>query len=460
MDVGGNSRRAFRGLTAAAAALVLAACGGEAATEHSSATASEQATAAATEPASAAAAASLPVNAVRGQQALAPSPAEPCTLTPLGREPLTMEGGRELYVEAQSLFGTENGFLVAGSPSYLWRRVVAPRGLVQEAENRFVAALVEGSRVRPIEPPPGVDHIGHVRAVALPGARWAVVMSVVAAESTPFSQEVERVWYAEHDGEAWSSVEELPLPPVGYVEPFNSTDLVLAGDRLVWITPATVPDLPRKLIHFERHRGVWTSEFFDEDRVEDAALAYAPDAGLWLAVAGPDPDSSDGLHSLRLYRRADGWQPVRRVVEVGVGEHARTPQLTIGASDVTATWLLQGADGWVAMAARSIDGARPVGAETLYGPDVMQVEALRLDDGRPAWLVARALRSVLSSELRVIVSAPDGPMTIRTLPNPYTGYFSVFASGARVTLLGPEFNPLSAEPTVRSLLVDFGASCL
>ena len=450
MALGGTHRAVPRCLAAAVGALVLAACGGEDARTREEARTRENARTRSAPAGPSGSTASGPADLPNGG---------PCALTPLGSVPLLLGGGREAYVEPQNVIATDSGTLLVGSPSYLWRRVTAPRGTVQEAENAFMAALVDDSGVRTIEPPPGVEHIEHVRAAALTDGRWGAIMSVVPADSAPFSQEVERVWYGEHDGRSWAPVEELPLPPGGSVQSFGSTELVAAGDRLVWTVPVSRADGQWMLVQLERDQSGWSRTVVTEDPVEAAALAYVPASGLWLAVAGPDAESPDGHHSLRLYRRDEEWRLVRRVIELGPGEHARTPQLSVDSTGLTMTWLLQGAAGSAAMAALGVDGAsapEPV----LLDPDAMQVIPLTLDERTPAWLVARELPSVLSSELLVVVSTRDGPVTGRALPNPYTGYFSATALGSRITIVGPEFNPHPAHPTVRSLFTHLGASCL
>ena len=81
-------------------------------------------------------------------------------------------------------------------------------------------------------------------------------------------------------------------------------------------------------------------------------------------------------------------------------------------------------------------------------------------DGVPTWVVDHIDPITQQSELRLVRDTPEGVSITRRLPNPYTGFFGALPlAPSEVLVVGPEFNPDPAHPTVRSLILRLSSSC-
>jgi hypothetical protein len=160
--------------------------------------------------------------------------ASPCLLE---QSPVVQADGTELYLEPQTLFRLGDDWLLVGSPSYEFE--VAPgREAIHTSRYDYVAvALGRPARAitRPIDGP-----VGSMIATPLADGGWAAIFDEVdtiqaAADSMGPAFYPTSYWYGEHDGTRWSLVEPLPVPPGTRLDLRQSSNLVLAGDRLVWI---------------------------------------------------------------------------------------------------------------------------------------------------------------------------------------------------------------------------------
>ncbi len=378
----------------------------------------------------------------------------------VARVPLTIEDGTHPYVEPEALLRLGEGLLVAGTPTYTWAD--GPGGATTRVTtDAHVAARfgLDGAATLVEKPIPGA--IGSVRPVALGGERWGLLFDEVVADSLPGRAIPLGLWYGEHDGERWARLERLPEPPEGRPVISGSTELVRAGDDLVWIVPARVGlDSAHQAVEYTRSAGRWRQRVISGAAIEVAALAFDPSSGLWWAQFSEDPDLPGWQQSLRLYRRVGGWELVRRVAVLPEGDKVRDPRVTPTTGGVSVSWRVEGAEDLGAYAVLDI-GSDGGGRRLTLDSSVSQIMALRAGDGGPEWLVVHQDESGPSPELRLLepgrVSVPERRLTT---VSPYLGFLAAASHApSEVLVVGPQY---SADPTnqfLRSLIIRLSTSC-
>jgi hypothetical protein len=394
--------------------------------------------------------------AARGSYAALAGAAETC---PVERVPLVLPDGTHVYIEPQSLFRVRSEIVVAGSPSYTWE-TRSDTTAVMLTHDALAAAYLDPIAARTIPIPVQGATLGTVRAVALDGARWGAVFSSVDPDSVPQAEIVRGLWYAEYDGSEWSAPERLPMPSAGELLVDASSQLVAAGDRIAWALPQYFGADPTRVLYYERVSGTWSLETVPSAYVDNAALAYDDDLGVLLALFGEDVDLPGWQQSLRLYRRGSSWELVSRVAVAPAGVRFLSPGIASDSDGVSVGWSTLGPDGFRAYARVGIRRADP-GTEVLLDDAAVQLVTVRGHDAR-SWFVVDHVDSVTSArELRLVGVDPSGrPHRLISVANPYTGYFAALATSATEALVvGPEFSPDPARPTVRSLLLRLSTSC-
>jgi hypothetical protein len=190
------------------------------------------------------------------------------------RTPLRLVDGTELYIEPEELLEVGADLLVAGTPNYTWSPDETGRMAQRTADTHLAARFTLDGVAHAVEKPIS-GAIGSVRVVALGGDRWGALFDEVHADSLPGKHHRLGVWYAEHDGARWTTPERLPEPAEGALDLASDSELVRAGDRLVWVVPARLPLDLSTLIHYERVDGVWRHEVVSDEWAEIVTLAAA-----------------------------------------------------------------------------------------------------------------------------------------------------------------------------------------
>ncbi|HUP51013.1 MAG TPA: hypothetical protein VM198_00955, partial [Longimicrobiales bacterium] len=258
----------------------------------------------------------------------------------MARVPLTVGDGVFAYIEPESFFRVGSDFLVVGTPGYTSAPGTDADSLPLTVNEHLAARFSFDGRATLIEPP--IDgHIGDVRAVSLGGERWAVLFDEEASRDPSEWGRSRALWYAEHDGTRWTTVESVPYPPDASVRAHSSTELVRMGDDVAWVVPVDLERGTYQLLAYRRTADGWITEVVSDDAVEVAALAFDPDWGLWLAQFSEDPGLPGWQQSLRLYRRAETWELVRRVVVMPEDWKVRDPGVTIFPAGVTVSWRVE-----------------------------------------------------------------------------------------------------------------------
>jgi hypothetical protein len=380
-------------------------------------------------------------------------PTSPCLLE---QRPLVQADGSELYIEPQTLFQVGSEWLVAGSPSYGWS--VAPgRDAVQTSRLEHVAAFL-GHTARAIERPlPGP--IGSMISTPLGDGRWAAIFDeVMSADSVPAANFPISYWYGEHDGSRWTLVEPLPTPPGSEISLRQSSALVNAGDRLVWISFENVR-IGMELHRYERRDGAWRYERLPGEWLERVEIGYALESGLWMALVGPDADLPRFRKSIRLYREGPPLELVSRIDTLPGGPTVPELAVDVLPDGVTVSWIVGRPGGWGAFARTDI---RPGNAGTLLALDdnARHLYSIERPDGTIAWLAEHEDRETRYKELRLL--RLDGSRIVRaaSAPSPFTGFFATAPHGAdEVLLVGPQMGLAPPETPVRSLILRLSTSC-
>jgi hypothetical protein len=375
------------------------------------------------------------------------------------RVPLAVDDGVFAYIEPENLFRVGSGFLVTGTPSYTWKPGTDADSLPLTADQHLAARFSLDGRATLIEQPIDAP-IGDVRAVSLGGERWAVLFDEEASRDPSEWTRSEALWYAEHDGTRWTTVESVPYPPDTRVRAHSSTEVVRMGDDLAWVVPVDLEGGRYQLLEYRRTADGWTTAVVSDDAVEVSALAYDPDAGLWLAQFSEDPGLPGWQQSLRLYRHAETWELVRRIAVMPEDWKVRDPGITIFPTGVTVSWRVESRED---VGAYAMVDVTPGGGGALVALDsaAWQVEPLSPPDDRPAWVVRHLAEDPPGVELRLLRARPDGSaeLVAAAPPGHPAGLASLALAPNEALVVGPQVGTDPAYRYLRSLIIRLSPSC-
>jgi len=387
-------------------------------------------------------------------------PVAPCILE---QSTLVLADGTELFVEGQDVFQVRGEWMQAGAPSYAWS--VAPgRDAINLSRDAYVAAF-HGPPARAISNPLG-RRIGGLISTPLEDGRWAAIFDEVHPDSMPTVPL--GYWYGEHDGEEWSLLEPLPVPAGSELSLRESSGLVRVGDRLLWIAYERRGLEQPNLRRYERADGVWRSEPLPDESVELVVLEVDGGSGIWMLLAGEDPDLPGFQKSIRLYReglvegRREGTprELVSRVavVQGSVPEIVHT-SLQVRDGTAAVSWALASEVGVRAFARIGV-GAGRAGDLVVLDDNALHLYSMTLPDGSLAWVAEHGERETQRKELRLLRLDESRVVTAATAPSPFTGFFRARPSGPNeVLLVGAQMGLVPTETPVRSLILRLSASC-
>jgi hypothetical protein len=379
----------------------------------------------------------------------------PCLLE---QSPLVLADGTELYVEPQNLFRLRGDWMVAGAPTYQWS--VAPgRDAISVTRNAHAAAFL-GEPAREVESPVR-GLIGSMITTPLGDGRWAAIFDEIDPDSLPARHIPLSYWYGEHDGTRWTLVEPLPVPDTTDMALRASSNMVVAGDRLVWIGLDADFVRTRKLLRYDRLDGAWRHQRLPDELVENAVLRYDETAGLLMLLVGTDEELPGFQKSIRLYRDGSPRELIARVTaEPGNGRRIYWPSVVVQESGPAVSWVVASEEGWRAFART---GIRPGAADSIVQLDdnALHLYDLTMPDGSLAWVADHLIDGTLENkELRLL--RLDGSRVVRlaAVRNPLTGFFAAQPAGPdEVLLVGPQMGRVQTETPVRSLILRLSTSC-
>jgi hypothetical protein len=289
--------------------------------------------------------------------------------------------------------------------------------------------------------------------------RWGAIFSELDPDSVREAEAVVGLAYAEFDGHRWSTLQEVPRPAGGKLLVTSSSRLVRAGDRLAWAVVEDAPARSPQLVYYEHTEAGWQMRAPPAALADVAALTYTEGTGLLLALFGEDPDLPGWQQSLRVYRRGASWELVSRVTVAERGTKVLYPGIAMHGPSMSVGWIALGPEGSTARARVGIAPGRD-GTDVVLDESADQLVTLQ-SGPEPEWIVGHRNLLTGSRELRFLrVDSAGSVERIASVPNPYTGFFSALATGVGEALVvGPEFDPDPARPTVRSLIVRLSDTC-
>lgn len=379
--------------------------------------------------------------------------------------------GRHLYVEAQSAGSAGNRTFLLGQPTYEW---IPNRGdrLALAGSNDFLGVLIDDEAVQTIDFPPGVTHVSWVRGVRLAGDRWGFVMEEVDGPAVQGTVPL-RVLYAEYrfapgapgPGEPpgrWGEPETLPvrMDPVRPALPAGHPVVNPATNAVVWA--ATVPR-PRSIdvVLFERSPSEWSQRIAAPDWVDHAAVHFDREGRITVVVAGLDPLFEAQRPSVRLLRPPD--REVLRRLEVGLArQRFRNPVFAAtDEPDPALAWITSATIPGESSQAHVMTSAdRHEGPIRVLDPSSNYVRYAGKIGETDLWITRHASLVYGEPMLRFALVGNGIVSVIGVLPYPFLGDFEVIDLGAgELLVVGPEADPASFTPFVRSLLIRLSIDC-
>ncbi|MEW5930580.1 MAG: hypothetical protein AB1941_24230 [Gemmatimonadota bacterium] len=397
--------------------------------------------------------------------------AAPCHVDEISRQPLILEGGQVAYVEPTVLRASASGdVLLAGRHNYRFEKSGEGTWSRVRGDSLLGAVVTRAGPVRPIFAPFPTGQLNGVRAVGLGAGRWAVVFAEVppVGPGSPSGGEMRpdsalRLWYGVVDGGKWTTLEPMPMPAGGKLEPASASSLVRYGETLAWAMVLAPPMERSRIILYEFENGRWSYEEVPAAGTE-VELAHSDSSDLLLAVVQPDPRLRSDSNSLLLWARQPAWRILRSVVP-GSRERVFHPSLRFTPAGAVLGWIasVPRPDGSETMEMHAMVGNiterdEPVMVlDTDVGPFDSPI-ALDMPGTSPLWIVDHRGEGSGAREIRFLRTDGAVPVVVGSIPNPYITHFAAQSlSGSELLISGGVLD--SAEEFVGSLLIRARVVC-
>lgn len=333
-----------------------------------------------------------------------------CSLHEVSRERLIMADGRQLYVEPVVLEANSGGdVLLAGTYNHLFEKTAEGEWEFVARDSVFGALIPKTGAPQVVPSPLPGKLLKGIRAAASDDGTWAVVFAEVRPDTgNPDPQRAARLWYGVLDGVCWTTIESLPLPPGGTVEPIVfASSLARRADALGWALPVDRRGLISGILVYERRGGEWTHEVVPTGFAK-VDLSYSDTLGLVLAVRQGDFRLRRDANSLLFWVRQPEWRILRSVVR-GSEEQVHRPSLIITPERSTLTWMAEvnGMDGLVRYEAHAMIGSLEKRNEPIITLDSAVVPAhpisfVPLTAGPRVWVTDHLLAGGEDREIRFV----------------------------------------------------------
>ncbi|MDQ3951306.1 MAG: hypothetical protein M3282_13315 [Gemmatimonadota bacterium] len=397
---------------------------------------------------------------------------EGCTVREVSRSRLVVEDGRELYVEPVAFAVSGREILLAGTPTFLWRRRSPGRPAVElTRDSVFGAVIRRDGRARIVPSPVDAKLITDVRVLGRGDGTWEAVFAELEAPKAEPADEgaVARYWYGVFDGRAWSRLEELPRPEGARPRLLSSvpSPLVRLGDTLWLTTPVTTNGGESEVVVYSRREGRWTYELVPTYFAAYAVLAPSDSLGLVLLVVRGDRAVSWDENSLFMFARRPGWQMVRKVIPGG-DEPVHGPSLVASSAGRILAWSSLVRDPQdprgARLEARAMVGWSEARTEPVVTVDSSSAPVPRIvvtSDGAPIWVTQHSTGAGDELELRFVHPVAGRASVLARLPNPFQGYHNAASLAPRgLVIAGPELNRSVDQPALVTLLLRARVQCL
>ncbi len=402
----------------------------------------------------------------QGRETPGKGAAEPCQVREVSRRLLTLEGGQVAYVEPTVLRRSANGdILLAGRHNYRFERSGDSTWNRVPGDSLLGAVVPRAGSPRPVFAPFPTAKLNGVRAVELDGGRWAVVFAEVPPVPAEVSRTVGeirpdsaiRLWYGVVDEGKWATLESMPMPVGGKLEPAGASSLVRHGENLAWAMTLTPAMERSRIVVYEFRDGRWSYEEVPTFATE-VELAHSDSLGLLLVVVQPDPRLRNDSNSLLLWARQPTWRILRGVVP-GSRERVLHPSLRFTPAGAVLGWIasVPRTDGSETMEMHAMMGKVTERDETVIvlDTDVGLFDlpiSMDMSGTSPVWVVDHRHEGSGAREIRFLRPAGAVPAVVGSIRNPYITHFAAQAlSDSEVLISGGVLN--AAEEYVGSLLI-------
>jgi hypothetical protein len=361
-----------------------------------------------------------------------------CTIDEAARTPLTVQGGRKLYIEPVALSPSGSEVLLAGWPSYLFARSGGGTPHRVSTESIFGAVITADGGARTVRSPINSRLLSEVRALGRGDGSWDVVFAELipyAPNRWPPPDTAAHLWHGVYDGSTWRSLDRIPLPPGTTLDPVASSPLIRVGDTLFWAV-RTTPGYSRDVLLFRGLGGKWTNETIPTGQAGYVALAHTDKDGLLLATTRADGALRNDKNSLFLYVRDPRWRTLRRVAQGGE-QPANSPTAVVLDGRLILTWYADVDDRRevrVLQDAVSAPTEHTVLLDSSYAP-LRPVASVSSSSG-VYWLVDHVARAASRREVRIFRGTKRGVHEIMRYGSPFVGGFRAVSAGDDILLAG------------------------
>ncbi|HJU66397.1 MAG TPA: hypothetical protein VJ596_11995 [Gemmatimonadaceae bacterium] len=368
---------------------------------------------------------------------------ERCALREMQRSPLSHAPGYQIYIEPTVLVRSGDELLLAGAPSYLFRREHDGTTSLVARDSVFGAIIDTRRGVRLVPFPFRSVPVSDVRAVARAAGGWEITFAELPRDPFPSDGPIVRLWYGVFDGRQWTSTTQLPTPRELHLRPWAASSLVTAGDSLLWALPGRTTNGGDAISLYTHTHRAWAQETIPVPGLAYVELGRSDSLGVFLLAVHPDSTLLRDGNSLFLYARESRWT---RHVKLAPGAQAPVhfPFWKGSTAHSALTWLavVPGGDR-SRYEARAMIATSRLGDEPAIALDSSVAngrELVRLDS-RWLWMFEHLDEN--SRELRIIADSAGSAVRLGALPYPYEGAFRAAVTGASELILA---GPLRGEP--------------
>jgi hypothetical protein len=353
-----------------------------------------------------------------------------CTVHELSRHPLRLENGDYLYVAPKSLVANATGeALLAGTPNYIFRRDEEGAGHLIGRDSLFGAVVGTDGQARPVLSPIDPRRVLGVSALARADGGWDVVFGELHSPRglgyVAVRDSIVRLWHGVYDGNAWSALDSLPVPPRTVILPHHSSALARTSDRLAWAQGALVPGQSFLVIIHERVSSGWEYELVFTPYSSSPAIAYTESATLMLAGIGAEPvaPNSEDHNSLAVWIRDPVWRQLRRVVAGSRDGSGFQPSLVRSGGRVALTWQSEAGTDRVLLTIPDLLASAPDAPLIVDAriPPFGQTVTLALPGEGLLWTTLHVRDDGESDDLQLLSSHMGSRIRVGRTPNPFLG---------------------------------------
>lgn len=366
---------------------------------------------------------------LQGQQAHARAAEPACTVQQFSQEPLVVDDGRLVYVEADAFAVSQGAVFLAGTPNFVTQMDAGGKVTGVAQDSIFGAVIGAEGRSFIVPSPVDVRLLTGIRAVGRDGGGWDVVFGEWVPSGASFPDTVSRLWHGVFRDGAWTSLDTIPLPQEGALSGAFPSSLLRRGDTLWISTTLQTPSHPPNVALFQYQDGAWTHELIPTFHSQ-TELAHSPSLGLLLVVVQPDSTQMRDGNSMFIWAQQPEWRQIRRVVHGSVDGRVYNPRFTGGNRSVI-TWITPQEDSghiWEhhAVVAPLEDASGPVVTVDSMATATSTSMYVEPSAAQGFWVTQHEFNRT-EAEIRLLGASGSKAVVIARTPSPYLGWVAAAA---------------------------------